>query len=84
MPHLPSPFPHAGPPLPGSEPLTLETSDGERLSAVHVPRPAAKGLPQAPARSCIVVAHGFTGAIERPAHARRGPRFVPVRRIVAL
>lgn len=67
MPHLPSPFPHPGPPLPGSEALTLDTSDGERLSAVHVPRPAAKGLRAGSREVCLVVAHGFTGAIERPA-----------------
>jgi pimeloyl-ACP methyl ester carboxylesterase len=67
MPHLPSPFPHPGPPLPGSEELTLETSDGERLSAVHVPRPARSGVPAGSREVAIVVAHGFTGAIDRPA-----------------
>jgi pimeloyl-ACP methyl ester carboxylesterase len=67
MPHLPSPFPQLGPPLPGFEELTLDTSDGERLTAVHVPRPAGKGRKKGQRDVCIVLAHGFTGAIERPA-----------------
>ena len=67
MPHLPSPFPQLGPPLPGSEQLTLDTSDGERLAAVHVPRPAGKGRKKGLREACIVLAHGFTGAMERPA-----------------
>ena len=67
MPHLPSPFPHAGPPLPDAEELTLETSDGERLTALHVPRPAAKRRKAGSRAVCIVVAHGFTGSIDRPA-----------------
>jgi pimeloyl-ACP methyl ester carboxylesterase len=67
VPHLPSPFPHAGSPLPGSEQLTLETSDGERLAAVHVPRPASAGVAAGSRAVAIVVAHGFTGSIERPA-----------------
>jgi pimeloyl-ACP methyl ester carboxylesterase len=67
MPHLPSPFPHLGPPLQGSEELTLETSDGERLSAVHVPRPEGTGGETGLRDIVIVLAHGFTGAIERPA-----------------
>jgi pimeloyl-ACP methyl ester carboxylesterase len=66
VPHLPSPFPHPGPPLPGSEPFTLETTDGERLTAVHVPRPGAPGGKTGPRDVAIVVAHGFTGAIDRP------------------
>ena len=67
MPHLPSPFPHAGPPLPDAEELTLETSDGERLTALHVPRPAARRRKAGSRAVCIVVAHGFTGSMERPA-----------------
>ena len=66
MPHLPSPFPHAGPPLPGSEQLALETSDGELLTAVHVPRPASAGVPAGSRDVALVVAHGFTGSVERP------------------
>jgi len=61
MPHLPSPFPHSGPALPGSERLTLETADGERLAAAHVPRPACPGVVEGSREVAIVVAHGFTG-----------------------
>jgi pimeloyl-ACP methyl ester carboxylesterase len=66
MPHLPSPFPHSGPPLPGVESLTLLTSDGEQLAATHVPRPAHSGGAEGARDVAIVVAHGFTGAMERP------------------
>lgn len=48
------------------EPLTLVTTDGERLDAVHV-------LPSGHAPSpdvAVVVAHGFTGSWRRPALAR--------------
>ena len=40
----------------------LETSDGERLAALHLPGPAEPERPLA-----VVVAHGFTGSLERPA-----------------
>jgi pimeloyl-ACP methyl ester carboxylesterase len=41
--------------------LTLQTSDGERLSAVHLDGPdPAKPL-------AVVVAHGFTGSLAKPA-----------------
>src|SRR3954454_20384433 len=40
----------------------LVTQDGERLAALHVPGPAEPELPLA-----VVVAHGFTGSIDRPA-----------------
>jgi pimeloyl-ACP methyl ester carboxylesterase len=40
--------------------LTLLTSDGEQLAAVHLPAPGgARDL-------AVVVAHGFTGSIEKP------------------
>jgi pimeloyl-ACP methyl ester carboxylesterase len=42
--------------------LELRTQDGERLAAVHVPGPAEPARPLA-----VVVAHGFTGSIDRPA-----------------
>lgn len=51
-------------------PLTLTTVDGERLSAMHLPRAAdapdaaADGLADGLA---VVLAHGFTGSIRRPA-----------------
>ncbi|MDX6203712.1 MAG: hypothetical protein QOJ83_3212 [Frankiales bacterium] len=67
MPHLPSPFPHPGSPLPGAEQRALETSDGERLTALHVPRPASAGVAAGSREVAIVVAHGFTGSIDRPA-----------------
>ena len=67
VPHLPSPFPHPGTPLPGSVPLVLATSDSERLSAVHVPRPASAGVPAGAREVAVVLAHGFTGGIDRPA-----------------
>ena len=44
--------------------LELRTQDGERLAAVHVPGPAEPARPLA-----VVVAHGFTGSIDRPAVA---------------
>jgi pimeloyl-ACP methyl ester carboxylesterase len=40
--------------------LTLLTVDGERLAAVHVEGPAARR------DLVVIVAHGFTGSIERP------------------
>src|SRR4051794_3802854 len=40
----------------------LVTQDGERLAALHAPGPAEPERPLA-----VVVAHGFTGAIDRPA-----------------
>ena len=42
--------------------LELATEDGERLAALHVPGPAEPERPLG-----VVVAHGFTGAIDRPA-----------------
>jgi len=42
--------------------LELATQDGERLAALHVPGPTEPERPLA-----VVVAHGFTGAIDRPA-----------------
>jgi len=44
--------------------LELRTQDGERLAAVHVPGPAEPARPLA-----VVVAHGFTGSVDRPAVA---------------
>jgi pimeloyl-ACP methyl ester carboxylesterase len=42
------------------ETATLTTADGERLAARHVPGPnAAREI-------CVVVAHGFTGSLEKP------------------
>jgi pimeloyl-ACP methyl ester carboxylesterase len=66
VPHLPSPFPQAGPPLPRSQHLALETSDGELLTAVHVPRPASAKAKAGAKDVAVVVAHGFTGSVERP------------------
>jgi pimeloyl-ACP methyl ester carboxylesterase len=40
----------------------LTTDDGERLAAVHLPGPAEPDRPIA-----VVVAHGFTGSLDRPA-----------------
>ena len=48
------------------EPLTLVTTDGERLDGVHV-FPADYGLSHDVA---VVVSHGFTGSWRRPALAR--------------
>lgn len=45
---------------PVGQPLTLTTDDGERLAALHLPGPDPK-RPLA-----VVVAHGFTGSIEKP------------------
>jgi pimeloyl-ACP methyl ester carboxylesterase len=42
--------------------LELTTEDGERLAALHLPGPAEPDRPLA-----VVVAHGFTGSIDRPA-----------------
>jgi pimeloyl-ACP methyl ester carboxylesterase len=42
--------------------LELATEDGERLAALHVPGPSEPERPLA-----VVVAHGFTGSIDRPA-----------------
>ena len=41
--------------------MQLVTRDGERLAALHVPGPAEPDRPLA-----VVVAHGFTGSIDRP------------------
>lgn len=46
--------------LAGASALTLDTSDGERLAAVHLP--ADGGDPDIG----VVLAHGFTGSIRRP------------------
>ena len=43
-------------------PFHLQTQDGERLAALHLPGPAEPQRPLA-----VVVAHGFTGSLERPA-----------------
>ena len=45
----------------------MATSDGEQLAAVHVPRPAQPGVSEGSRDVAIVVAHGFTGSMERPA-----------------
>jgi pimeloyl-ACP methyl ester carboxylesterase len=42
------------------------TSDGERLTALHVPRPASAGVAAGSREVAIVLAHGFTGSIDRP------------------
>jgi pimeloyl-ACP methyl ester carboxylesterase len=41
--------------------MHLVTQDGERLAALHLPGPAEPDRPLA-----VVVAHGFTGSIDRP------------------
>jgi pimeloyl-ACP methyl ester carboxylesterase len=41
-------------------PLTLGTADGERINAVHLPRPGG------PREVAVVVAHGFSGGISKP------------------
>lgn len=41
--------------------MQLTTQDGERLAAVHLPGPAEPERPLA-----VVVAHGFTGSLQRP------------------
>jgi pimeloyl-ACP methyl ester carboxylesterase len=45
------------------EPLTLTTEDGERLAATHLAGP--DGAP-GPGSIGVVVAHGFTGSIDKP------------------
>ncbi|HVU74151.1 MAG TPA: alpha/beta hydrolase [Mycobacteriales bacterium] len=50
--------------LPG-EAVTLVTVDGVRLSAWHVPRSDAAGAPDM--SLCVVLLHGFTGSLRRPA-----------------
>ena len=49
--------------IPDVTPLSLRTADGERLHAVLMPGPPGT-------RVCAVLAHGFSGAVERPAVAR--------------
>ena len=46
----------------------LITEDGVRIHAVHRPADAVPGVPAA--SLAVVVAHGFTGAVERPAVLR--------------
>ena len=41
--------------------LQLDTQDGERLAALHLPGPAEPDRPLA-----VVVAHGFTGSLDKP------------------
>ena len=41
--------------------LELATEDGERLAALHLPGPAEPDRPLA-----VVVAHGFTGSLDKP------------------
>ncbi|MFI1621397.1 alpha/beta hydrolase family protein [Streptomyces lydicus] len=52
--------------------MSLLTDDGVRIEAAHTPRKArAHADPAAPpAPSAIVLAHGFTGALDRPALLR--------------
>lgn len=49
----------APPALHRGDPLTLTTEDGERLAAIHLPGPVGTS-------TCVVVAHGFTGSIDKP------------------
>jgi pimeloyl-ACP methyl ester carboxylesterase len=51
----------------GPRRATLTTSDGVRIEALHEPSTAG------PADTAIVVAHGFTGSVDRPA-VRRAAR----------
>ena len=46
---------------PSGEDLTLRSEDGERLAARHLPGPDPDR------RLAVVVAHGFTGSIDKPA-----------------
>src|SRR5947209_2115057 len=45
----------------GADSRALRTEDGERLAAVHLPGPAEPDRPVA-----VVVAHGFTGSLDKP------------------
>ncbi|MFJ5995618.1 alpha/beta hydrolase [Streptomyces sp. NPDC092370] len=61
----------AGTPVRGSSRTFLRTSDGVTIDAVYDPGPAvydASGRPSG--HPVFVVAHGFTGAVDRP-HVRR-------------
>lgn len=42
-------------------PLTLVTCDGERLAALHLPRPDRSR------ELAVIVAHGFSGSLRKPA-----------------
>jgi pimeloyl-ACP methyl ester carboxylesterase len=56
-----------------SFPQVLLTTDGVRLAAEHLPATGAVGAPGTGRDLVFVVAHGFTGALERPA-VRRAAR----------
>ncbi|GGU66910.1 alpha/beta hydrolase [Streptomyces albospinus] len=56
------------------------TDDGVRIEALHTPRTAPAGTPHEPAAApagalAIVLAHGFTGSLERPALRRAAVAF---------
>ncbi|GGU31188.1 alpha/beta hydrolase [Streptomyces lavendofoliae] len=57
----------------GSRRAMLRTSDGVRIEAVHSPlaAPRAAGVPD----TAVVVAHGFTGSVHRPAVRRTARAF---------
>ncbi|MFW6695200.1 alpha/beta fold hydrolase [Streptomyces sp. MAR4 CNX-425] len=64
----PGPFPPASPP---SRTALLRAADGVPIEAAYAPGPG----PAAPGAPAIVVAHGFTGALERPAIRRAAAVF---------
>ncbi|MFH9014640.1 alpha/beta hydrolase [Streptomyces sp. NPDC017943] len=70
----PHPETAAGTPVRGPSRTFLRTSDGVTIDALHEPGAAASGTTGTPSGHLVfVVAHGFTGAVDRP-HVRRVAR----------
>src|SRR5207237_916418 len=56
----------SSPALAAAQEMTLLTTDGDRLAARHLPRVVLRAQMQDSFDIGVVVAHGFTGSIDKP------------------